>query len=756
MGPASGRLHGPLRTYARLEAGIAATALLYFVLLAAYRWICGPLYGLVGHRPVLFLLVKLVLSTVILFPPAFFMGGTLPVIGQYLVRQADRLGRTASLLHAINTIGAASGALAAGFFLPRLFGFRASYLMAMAMNLIIAAIAWSWAGGRVAPAPQGAGDESPAPSRSQVATLTPATIGILAALSGFLTLGLEVLWTRMFAQVLQNSVYTFAVILTVFLAALALGSVVANRLCRLSYPPESILAGLLVLCGLATALTPWIFYVLTDGLQPVGSGRGWTGCVVSVFGSAAAVLLVPGITIGSVFPYLMKLAEAHSSSAGRTIGQLAAINTVFAIFGSLAAGFFLLELLGLWNSLRAVGVAYLLLALLIPRKATPGRLTLRVAASLGAVVFAFVVTYADLADVLVSGENERTLELREGSQGAVAVVERDGDLLIKVNNSYRLGTRKSARNLRVQTWLPLGLHPRPHSVFFLGMGTGITAGAALALPVERVVVCELNPDVVDVSREYFEPQLLGLFNDPRAEVLVEDGRNFLYATDETFDVIIGDIFLSYRAGVGSLYTIEHFRSVRERLEPGGVFVQWLPSFDMSFEEVAIVTRTMLEVFPQVTLWRRSVSPRFPVIGLMARTNDAPLDPDRLERHLDALVQAGMLRQDNWLRNIPLAALDGQRSPGASAVRGRADQHGRPHAARIPGADHQPQQSGQQDGRGPGVGRAGAVRRSLARRRSSRDRRLLAKGRSAPTTAGTGRAGLLSLRRRVAQRPRHGS
>jgi spermidine synthase len=197
------------------------------------------------------------------------------------------------------------------------------------------------------------------------------------------------------------------------------------------------------------------------------------------------------------------------------------------------------------------------------------------------------------------------------------------------------------------------------------MGTGITAGAALALPVERVVVCELNPDVVHVSRRYFGPHIFGLFTDPRAAVIVEDGRNYLYATNESFDLIIGDIFLTYRVGVGSLYTIEHFRAVRERLEPDGLFVQWLPLFDMSFDELAIVTRTMLEVFPEVTVWRRSVSPTFPVVGLVARTNDTPLDPDRVEQHLTSLIEDELLPERTWLRHIPLAAYMGNARAAAA-------------------------------------------------------------------------------------------
>ena len=145
------------------------------------------------------------------------------------------------------------------------------------------------------------------------------------------------------------------------------------------------------------------------------------------------------------------------------------------------------------------------------------------------------------------------------------------------------------------------------------------------------------------------------FTDPRVRILPEDGRNYLAATDDLYDLIIADIFLTYRAGVGSLYTLEHFQTVKSRLEPGGMFVQWVTMFDLSEEEFGIIARTMLEAFDQVTLWRRGFSPRFPIYALIARAEASPLDLPALQRGLDHLVDAEVLSPDVWVTNIPLAA-----------------------------------------------------------------------------------------------------
>jgi spermidine synthase len=653
------RIRNPLRTYAWLEAGIAASAVLYFGLLAIYHRIYAPLYDLVGSSPGVLLLVKLLLAVGILFLPAFFMGGTLPVMAQFIVREREQLGRMATMLYALNTVGAATGALLAGFYLPAVLGFTRSYLVAIALNLVIAGVAGWWSRGmgrhsaevRIVEPGEPAGDNG-----------AGSVVWIVAAVSGFLTLALEVLWTRMYAQVLQNSVYTFAVILTVFLVSLALGSALAHLLCRRSWSPRAVLFWMLVLSGLLVGWTPLVFYRMTDGLQLIGQDLGWTEYITRVFLQTLLVLLVPGTIIGAVFPFSIKLCERSMRSAGKTIGQLASVNTLAAILGSLVAGFVLLDAVGLWASIRLIAAGYFLLALVVHGVGRLPRRSWLVVPPVGLVLFAAILTYDDFADVHLEAEGDAVLlEVREGSHGTVTVIDKGGDLRIKVNNSYLLGTSGSTPNQRIQSYLPLSLHPDPKSAFFLGMGTGITASGALDFPVKRVVVTELNGDIVEASRKYFGPHLNNLHSDPRVDVIVEDGRNFLAGTRERFDVIVADIFLTYRAGVGSLYTKEHFEAIRGRLEPGGLFALWLTMFDLTEEEFGIITRAMLEVFPQVTLWRRSISPRFPVYALIAEQKEGPLDLERLASQFGRLSREGALPEGVWLGHIPLAAYAG--NPG---------------------------------------------------------------------------------------------
>jgi len=633
-GRRTSRLADPLVTYGWLEIGVGAAGALYFVLYDAYLALYGPLYVALHDQPALMTAARFALSAGILFPAAFLMGGTFPLLGERLARGSGRLGRVGSFLYGVNTAGAALGALAAGFFLPLALGFRMAYGVAIAISAAVglAALALAWAEGscRGAATSVSPPDEPAAPAGS-----IPGIVLTVAFASGFLTLGLEVAWTRMFAQVLQNSVYTFATILVVFLVSLGIGAFVANRLCRIATAPEKVLTIVLLVAGVLAAAAPFVFVDLTGGLGYVGSGEGWSDYLVSIFTAAAFVLLVPGIAIGAVFPYLLRMSERGSLGPGAAIGRLAALNTTGAVVGSVVAGFVLLGALGLWGTTRFLAVGYPLLAAGLVA-AGPSRRPGLLGVSLVTVLLLVTVLDPTRLPLLLIRPGERIVETWEGSHGVVAVVERDGDRRIKVNNYYSLGGTASLEHERNQALLPILVHPSPERVFFLGMGTGITAGASLRLPVERVAVTELVPEVVTAARLHFEPWAGGLFEDPRVEILVTDGRNHLAGSDETYDVVVSDLFIPWKAGTGSLYSREHYARARERLRPGGAYVQWLPLYQLTSGEFYAIARTMLDAFPDVLVWRGDFFAEKPIVALVGRLEEEPLDPAVLVRHGRAL------------------------------------------------------------------------------------------------------------------------
>jgi spermidine synthase len=677
FGHLAARVARPLRAFGLLELAVAVTALAYFGLVAAVEGALPTLELTAAAGAASDTLLRAGVATLVLFPPAFLMGGTLPMAVQHAVERSEDLAVTGSALYAVNTTGSAIGALAAGTVLPLALGFRGAYLAAVATDAAVAAAALALSHRRergelpatsvstrpatpttaASTTPAGSPPTGAAPSEPAVLLPWPLVLTI-AAVSGVATLGVEVLWTRQFSQVLQNSTYTYALVLTTFLVALALGSLVANVLARLRRPePVTILAGLLAASALAAAVSPWLLHGTTDGLSYVGADLGWTSYLVAVSGVAAVAMLLPAVLLGAVLPYLLRVVQRAGSAPGRTVGTLLAVNTAGGIVGALLAGFVLLPTLGAWRSLLLLASTYLLClgALLWTRRVgLPVGARLVVAgAALGAVAATLVVPLDLTVLRYGDGPGQRVVEVREGTAATVAVTGSYDDLAIRVDNHYVLGSTRGLASERNQAVVPLLAHPDARSVFFLGLGTGITAGASLPFELDRVVACELLDDVVDASRDHFGPWTNGLFDDPRATVLAEDGRACLRRTEERFDLIVSDLFTPWHAGTGNLYTLEHYRTARERLTPGGAYVQWVPLYQVSERELAIIAATMQDAFEQVTVWRGDLFSERSIVALVGHDDDAPLVPGaaarrgtevaRAARFSDAELDAMLLR-----------------------------------------------------------------------------------------------------------------
>lgn len=636
----SPRISRPLRSFAWLELGIGAGGVLCLPLLHLYRAVYPLLYNQFAEGWLW--LAQGLLACVMVFPAAFLMGGTIPLMGKFLIRKQLSFGRITASIYGLNTIGAAAGAFAAAFLMLPNLGFRLSCLVAVSISATVALLALRLARNENPSTPV----EMPSEEKRPVIhgpVISRPVICLLAFVSGFNVLALEVLWTRMFALVHENSVYSFAAVLVVVLAALAMGAWLASRLARRFASPVPVLHVLCLLSGLAVWVVPSLFMRLTDGLQMLPEQGSFASYVVHLFATAFGAIGLPCLLLGVLFPFLMKAEEHFAKLPGKSIGLLAGINTAGAILGALIAGFFLLQTLGMWRSMQVVAGLYLVVTLFLPTFGNRIGQTARLA-SVPALLLLFLVWKPAEMPVTAFDPKEgpqEEVERWEASDSTVTVVRKEnGEHAIRINTNYSLGSSEAYMTQVYQTRVPMLAFPETKRIFYLGMGTGITAGEALDRndygQVERVVVCELSPMVITAAHKYFggspgRPDLVnGLFTDPRAEVLAEDGRNHLMASPERYDMINADLFLPYRSGAGSLYSLEHFRTVRERLEPGGVFVQWLPLYQLTEHDFGVITRTMLAAFDHVTLWRNHFQPNNEVVALVGHSDDTPLPPSALD------------------------------------------------------------------------------------------------------------------------------
>ncbi len=643
----------PLRLYAILEWGIAGSAVLFFGFLWCFEMIYPSLFAAMGTTGWM-IAVKLLLSLLLVFPASFFMGGTVPAIGQVMVRKHERFGRTAAWLYGLNTLGAAVGVWAAAFVLMPNAGYKVTYGLTVALSAIVGVLAWK-ASRNEPPVEvedakaEDSADEAPALGARM------ALVG-LCFFSGFVVLSLEVVWTRIFAQVHENSVYAFAIVLIVVLIGLAIGAGISSVVSRFVKKPMVALGVMVVIGGCLLLIGPSLMMHVTHDLEPFHSNEPWGEHVRRSFKMVVGGIGYIVIALGTVFPFLMKVAERGLKMPGRMLGRLLAINTAGAIVGALLCGFYFLPHWGMWGTMKLLTAAYLVMALLVPSGWSKATVLCR-AAGVAALVLLFTVLDPSGLPVMgkVKGrEYAKVLQVWEESDCTVAAVEtKAGHRAIVVNASYALGSTAAYVDQANQSRIPLYLFPETESICYIGMGTGMSAGAALDFRfpnVKRVLICELSPAVVEASEKWIPQHLLGgLFDDDRSTILAEDGRYYLSATRKRYDMINADLFLPYRRGAGSLYSVDHYRVVAERLNPGGMFVQWLPLYQLTEYEFGVIAKTMSEVFGEVTMWRNDFTPGQEKVALIGRMESAPLPVSPIQ---DQAAMRGALDGRKWWEVTP--------------------------------------------------------------------------------------------------------
>jgi spermidine synthase len=611
----------PVRWYGLLELGAGIGA---FWSLAVFRALASDpaqawfvRLGPIGH-------VTAVGAA--LFPATLCLGATLPALGQALAAGGS-VGRRGGLLYALNTLGGVVGMAVAGFGLPALIGVRASYGVAAGASLLVGATALII----------GDGSQEGRSAREASDTVVPAvrrgSLRIVAAGAGALGLGLEVLWTRLFAQVLHNSTYSFTAVTIVFILALAMGAAVAAVVLYWVSPP-AVASVALAISAVATIGGLWLFVHWTDGLAYFGMSSGLGEYLARIVLLAAATAGPAAVASGAVLPALWAAWGEHHGAA-HPLGELLAANTFGGAIGSIITGFLIVPTIGIRGGLLVAAVAYIILADLSARP--QGRLR----------PFAYVVLLAvAIADPLraplvhLRSEHETLRAMAEGAGGIVTVVEASGDLQLRLDNYYVLGGTAAAANQRRQGLLPLLLHPDPRRVAFVGLATGITASAGPALGVHETTAIELVPEVATAARTYFAPWNAGVLERSDVRLVLDDGRRYLAATRDHFDVVVSDLFIPWHASAGHLYAREMYDTVIHRLAPGGLFCQWLPLYQLTREEFAIIVRTFLAVFPRVSLWRDDFYANRPVVGLIGQRSARSVEIEHLRERLRRLPEWG--------------------------------------------------------------------------------------------------------------------
>ncbi len=548
----------------------------------------------------------------LLLPATAAMGATLPAMERIVAGlRAD--GSAVAMLYAGNTFGAVFGVLAAAFLLVPWLGLSSTAAICVLANFLCAAVTLMVFPGRLAVSPAA----SPQESWHHLCVL---------AATGFLGIGYEVLVVRVLSQVAENTVFTFAILLAVYLVGTAAGAAAYSRGgLRTSSPVlqrDRLLQCLVAACVLGVICLAFAAQVRDSLLRMLGPGMP-TALAIEA-GLAIAAFLLPTVVMGALFSHLATHARVNGIGFGRVIGA----NTLGAALAPLVWGVLLLPALGSTWSLLLVVAGYLLLG---SRRSWFTVPQLSAAAAAGA-----LVVWAPSLALINLPAGGRIVRHIEGTSATVSVVEDGGGIAtLHINNRQQEGSSATLLADGRQGLLPILLHPAPQRALFLGLGTGVTARSDAQDVNLKVDAVELLPEVIESSGHF--AAAFAERENPGLRILAADARRFVRAAPDLYDVIVADNFHPARSGSGALYTVEHFAAVRERLAPGGLYCQWLPLHQLDLDTLRSIVRSYLAVYPRGWAMVATNSLDTPVIGLVSRRDGERFEVEDV-RHRLATVE----------------------------------------------------------------------------------------------------------------------
>ena len=643
--------HKLARSYVLLEIGIGLYALMLPWMLAwaqgAYTAFCQ------FHGPSLPLLnaLRLVLAFLLLIVPTTLMGATLPVLSRYIVRTKAQIPVTVSWLYGLNTVGALVGAVAAGYLLLPTLGIAITNLLAVGVNFLVAIAFWSvhWLAASTTLVKSLTESGGSVAVRTQAARkLTGGQKSALAAfaISGFAAMLYEVAWTRTLTMILGTTTFSFTTMVATFLLGIALGSVLFSSLRKLASPTK-LLVWLQYVVGFSVLLSIPLFEILPMlylSLDEI-TGESWVSVQLVRFLLAALVMLVPTLALGATFPAVAAVLVGKTEILGRRLGDAYGFNTVGSVLGALLGGLLLVPLLGLKNTIVLGAVLNLAAGSLIALSAVANSVRSRVVpvccATLGLLVMVAIVgpwsprvissgvyVYADRYQKIIDRvESASDLDLpisdmstwqiwqaamnqydllyyKVGLTSTVAVMERhDGVRFLSIDGKTDASTAK-AHDMKTQVMLgqlPMLFHPNPDKILVVGLGSGVTVGSVLTHDVRLVDCAELSGAVIEAS-EFFSSVNHRPLEDDRLHLMRRDARNVLLTSDDRYDAIISQPSNPWISGQSSLFSLEWYQLVRDRLGHEGMLAQWLPAYHMSCRDVKVIMHTMRHVFPETTVW----------------------------------------------------------------------------------------------------------------------------------------------------------
>ena len=625
----------PLKAYGVLELGVGVFGVLNPFLIPLF----GGFYFSFSGYGYVDIVLRGGLSALFLLPPTILMGATLPAISRWIAHSrpgAASLG----FFYAANIAGAILGCMLAGFYLLRVFDIYVASGVAVVANVLGGAVALA-IGHKVSARVEGPGDaQAEAPPLATTPEVSRRRILWVIGLSGLTALGAQVVWTRLLSLYFGATVYTFSVILAVFLVGLGVGSMFGTRLAHTSRRPVLVLAvtQLLLLPAIwwaQFAIQDVIHHLFLFGIQPDSYVEASNWIAKSFNDILAAVIVLAPATLlwGASFPLALVLTFGGGRDPGHSTGQVYAANTFGAVAGALAWSMVFIPTVGTRSAQQVLMVAALIAVALLWTSRATSYVRTRTRIPKSAIAFSAILVAGGLIYLLPAVNNDlmaygrikeiwgqgEYLATREGVNSTVMVSSLDAEsgpeesgamnaqvIAKQLHVSGKVVASNLLKDMRLQRelgHLPALFHESPKSALIIGFGAGVTAGVFTLYPeIERIVIVEIEPEVLDISSKYFRVENYDVVNDPRTRIIIDDGRHYLATTDEKFDIITTDPIHPWVKGAASLYTSEFYQLVKARLNPGGIITQWVPLYDSDERAVKSQIATFFQAFPGGSIW----------------------------------------------------------------------------------------------------------------------------------------------------------
>jgi len=617
-----------LRIYLYIHIGISLSA----AVSPGFIWIIDKLFiSLAGIYDVQWFLISIsgIISFCFFIIPVFLIGATFPVMVKLFDTDHEYVGIRSAKLYSINTIGAITGVVLSSFIFMRYFGITQTLYIAVFVNAGIAAFAYFVLPGKLKFNDETYGWALPSnfigTRTSGNSRLVKSGIFYIIFISGFSGLILQQVWIKLFLVILGSTIYSFAIVLMAYLLGLVIGSYLTVFYLKRSKTRNFHLSFISLMIAVLTLVT----YSFFDNLG------GITYVIVSLLNEVPAyaffiqllttlVFMLPvTILLGSILPLGIHLYLDKNNGIGKRTGTIYMINSAGSALGALLGGIVLLRFFDLKEVLIMTCLLNMSAFLYLSYNRYRTRKILWLSYSFASILVIFIlINTSNLNNgKLLNGFYYQQKRLSSGYEvekvsgdelvffkegvNSIVSVHKKGDLLaLKINGKADASNLKEDQQTMLLTGhLPSLFYPgEPRNALIIGIGSGITIGAALCHPFNEIDCVELEEAVYEASR-FFHLENKNYFENPRVKVHIEDARNYVRKSKKKYDVIISEPSNLWIAGMANLFTTEHYQNCLALLSERGVFGQWIHYYSLKEEEFLTLVKTFSEVFPNVQCYK---------------------------------------------------------------------------------------------------------------------------------------------------------